>query len=122
MSLDSKSTKKIVLSVVFVAILVVLGHEFYKQQSISKNEATIEGKIVDFFHVNKARYAIKYEYFVDGEKYIGQVGITPFKCENGKEGCIGKTFKVYYSSKNPSLSRINLGKYEKYKTTVEFFE
>ena len=122
MELDSKANRKVILSVIGLAILLVFGYTLYKEKNISENQIFIEGKIIDFFHVNKARYALKYEYSVNGEKYIGQVGVSPFDCENGKKGCVGENFTVYYSSQNPSYSKIDLGKYEKYKTTVEFFD
>lgn len=120
--MDIKLLKKIILGGFVVIVLVLFGYEFYKQKNILNNQVKTEGKIIDFLHINRARYAVKYEYSVNAKKYIGQVGISPFKCDNGKEGCVGQNFTVYYSSENPSYSKIYLEKYEKYKTKVEFFD
>ena len=78
--------------------------------------------VVEIFNKNKARYAIKYRYQVNNVEYIGQAGVHVFTCDNGKRGCVGKEFKVYYSSKNPQYSRIDLGKYEKHKTKIELIK
>lgn len=109
---------------IFIGLVLFFGFMFFRtynsQLDIKKNEVTTTGKIIELFGKYQSRYGLLYEYYVNGKKYEGSVGITPFDCENGKKACVGSEFTVYYSSKNPENSRIDLGKYEKYKTTVEF--
>jgi hypothetical protein len=110
---------------IIAGVIIILSILFYKQYSkqidIKNNRELTEGEIIKLEGAYKARYRLVYSYFVDGVNYTGKVRVTPFKCDNGKDYCIGKEFPVHYSSKNPQNSRIDLGKYEKYKTTVEFF-
>lgn len=119
-----KYNKKILsLLVFFVSIFSLLIWNYFKQSQIKEYSNRTMGKVIKFKSVGGgARYSISYVYYVDAEKYVGHTGISFFKCDNGKKGCVGNEFTVYYSSKNPEYSRIDLGKYEKYKTTVEFIK
>ena len=119
---ETKSRNRILVGLITLVILLCFLFQYYKQYSIVHNEEKTTGEIIEFFHINKARYAIKYQYVVNKEKYWGQTGVHVFECDNGKKGCVGKEFPVYYSSKNPGYSKIDLGKYEKHKTTVEFIK
>ncbi|MGY6649666.1 hypothetical protein [Wenyingzhuangia sp. IMCC45574] len=92
------------------------------QKEVSIYGKKIIGEVVKFDYGSRGFCSIDYSYSVDGKKYRGSVGVTKFDCEDGTKCCIGKKFYVYYSSKNPEYSRIYLGKYEKYKTSVEFFK
>lgn len=112
----------IFLGAIMLVVLVGTSIQYFKQNNINRFKSKTVGKIIEYKFINIKRYYIKYEYYVDSIAYTGRVGISSFRCNNGKEGCVGKTFTVYYSSKNPSYSKIDLGKYEKYKTTVEFFD
>ena len=100
--------------------LWLLARSIYIQIDVKNNKEVTQGKIIKFIREYQARYGLKYEYYIDGVRYTGQIGIDPFECDDGTKNCIGKEFTVYYSSKNPENSRIDLGKYEKHKTTVEF--
>jgi hypothetical protein len=104
---------------ILVMLLIVL-NQYLGQKDISENKEQTTGKIIEFKYINMTDYAIVYKYDVKGRYYLGRTGVSFFKCDNGKDGCVGSEFTVYYSSKNPQHSRIDLGKYEKYKTTVEF--
>ena len=103
-----------------IVIGIFLLKHYIVETDIKNNTKKTKGTITKLMKLYQARYSLSYEYKVNGEKYSGQTGINPFKCEDGTENCIGKEFDVYYSSKNPENSRINLGKYEKFKTTIEF--
>lgn len=106
----------------FIVLIIIfrICFQYIEQKDISLNKETTLGRIIEFDHLTSADYSIKYMYEVDEVEYYNHVGVSFFKCEDGKEGCVGSEFRVYYSSKNPEHSRIDLGKYEKYKTTVEF--
>ncbi|MBC9795848.1 DUF3592 domain-containing protein [Sinomicrobium weinanense] len=110
------------IALTIIALTVILGvfYQYYQQKNIIKYKQETIGTVVEFQNHSAGRSGILYEYVVNGKKYTGQVGINKFKCGNGKWGCVGEKFKVYYSSKNPKYSKIDLGKYEKYKATVEF--
>lgn len=112
--------KTIIRLFLFVFLFFVISLNVYKQYDIKKNSKNSIGKIIKFEKSGKSNFNLIYEYFVDGNRYTGQTGIDPFICDDGTKNAIGKQFKVYYSSKNPENSRIDLGKYEKFKTTVEF--
>lgn len=103
-----------------VAILFIVVNQYLEQKDIVLHKRETSGKVIKFISGNKTYYSIKYEYFVHGIRYVNEVGVSYFKCFDGKKGCVGSEFTVYYSSKNPEHSRIDLGKYEKYKKTVEF--
>lgn len=85
-------------------------HNSISHQNLEKYKEVATGKIIKF-HFSNNGYYINYEYVVDNKKYIGSANTSYFKCDDGSEGCVGKEFKVYYSSKNPNLSDIDLGKF-----------
>ncbi|KQC29384.1 hypothetical protein [Flagellimonas eckloniae] len=119
---DEEYRGRIFLAIIVVVILGGIVFQYYKQKDIKLNEGQITGRITKFLKHGRASFGVRYEYYVNGELYAGQVGISPFSCDNGKKGCVGEEFEVYYSIKNPEYSRIDLGKYEQYKNTVEFFD
>jgi hypothetical protein len=96
--------------------------QYLKDTDIKNNELHTKGKVVKLLTKYRAGYSLIYEYYVNNIKYISSVGVDSFNCDDGTKCCIGSEFNIYYSSKNPENSRIDLGKYEKYKTTVEFFK
>ena len=105
---------------ILILVLCLL-YTVYKQYDIAENKQKTNGEVIQFYHSTKARYGLKYSYLVNGKEYIGSTGVSPFKCNDGSKGCVGPSFTVYYSIDNPEYSTIDLGEYEKYKTTVEFF-
>lgn len=107
----------IVLALFFVFIIL---REYKKKTDLQDNQKQTIGKVLNLISNYQARYTLTYEYFVNGKRFTGRVGVSPFKCDDGKKACIGHEFKVYYSSKTPKNSRIDLGKYEKFKTSIEF--
>lgn len=111
---------KIVVGLIFLVIISGIIRQYYTQSQVSKYRQKTIGKIIKFEYLNRTEYYLTYEYYVKNIRYEEGVGVAYFECENGKKGCIGSTFTVYYSSKEPKYSRIDLGEYEKYKQTVEF--
>ena len=119
---DKNNWGKIIVSIVLLICVAVVVNQYIKQKEISEFKESTVGKIVKFEFINMKRYFIEYEFYLNDKKYSGTTEVSYFKCNNGREGCVDETFTVYYSSKNPSYSKIDLGKYEKCKTTVEFFD
>lgn len=116
------SKDNIALGIGILVFVSCLTYVVYKQYEIAHNQLKTDGEVIEFYHTSKARFGLKYRYRVENEEYIGLVGVSPFKCADGSTGCVGQQFTVYYSSINPQYSKIDLGEYEKYKTTVEFFD
>ena len=113
----------------FIVLIIILIISFLAYRGVSKdleiknNKMTTIGKIVKLQPSVKARFYIEYSYIVKGKKYRNTVRVhNDFKCDSGVKYCVGEEFTVYYSSKNPENSRINLGKYEKFKSKVEFIK
>lgn len=120
--INKESEGKVILGLLAIVGLAIIVNQYLGEMSIRKNEATTQGVIVDYKAYGKGGIGITYEYKINGKLYEGHVGVHPFKCDDGKKGCVGEEFTVYYSTENPEYSRIDLGKYEKYKATVEFFD
>jgi hypothetical protein len=99
--------------------LLLIGFGIYqntdKFYSLKKSGKVVEMVIIDYKFVYKATYNITYKYVVDNKEYIGTCRTSYFKCENGKDGCLGKKFKVIYLPKDPSINEVILGKYNKFK-------
>ncbi|WP_299434123.1 DUF3592 domain-containing protein [uncultured Maribacter sp.] len=119
----NKDTDKLWAISVGIILIILALYTIYKDYSVSENKKTVIGEIINFQHRNLSYYYIEYKYTVDKKIYTGSCGVSgDFICNNGKEGCVGEKFTVYYSSTNPSYSKIDLGQYEEFKTTVEFFD
>jgi hypothetical protein len=84
------------------------------QTDLKNNGQYTKGKVVDF-HFSNNEYILEYEYTVEGEVYSSKTSIHYFECPNGVPGCLGNEYTVFYSSKNPWNSRIDLGEYDKLK-------
>ncbi|WP_298782712.1 DUF3592 domain-containing protein [uncultured Polaribacter sp.] len=115
--------KKYIVLIIIIIVSALLYRSINKELEIMNNKMTTIGKIIRLQPGFKARFYIEYTYIVKGKKYKGTVRVSSnLKCDNGIKYCIGEEFKVSYSSKNPENSRIHLGKYEKYKSKVEFIK
>ena len=110
---DEFSGKLIALLILLIAMTSIV-YQFYVRTQIEKNRGETTGKIIEFIYEARLDYGIIYEYYVDKKHYTNQIGVSFFKCDNGKKGCVGEEFPVYYSKDNPENSRIDLGKYDKY--------
>ena len=100
---------------ILLIIILFIFRDFYIEKDIDNNEKVTLGEIIEFRTHYQARYSIVYQYSVDNITYTGNSSVSFFRCDNGNKGCVGNKFSVFYSSKNPSHSRIDLGKYEKYR-------
>lgn len=109
--------KKFIFGLLAIAIIGGSAYHLIKDYNVKTNKKHVVGKITNFRFINMARYSIDYEYIVENIKYDGQVGVEYFDCYKNKD-CIGYEIDVYYSSKNPKFSQVDLRKYEKFKTTV----
>ena len=111
---------KIILVSLFLVICVGIYIQFDNQKEILKNLEVTTGTVTDVRYISRGAYALHYKYVVNNNTYKNNIGIEKFIGNNKKLGCLGCSFKVYYSSENPEKSRIFLAEFEKYKTTVEF--
>ncbi|MBG7613378.1 hypothetical protein IU405_14085 [Polaribacter sp. BAL334] len=98
----------------FIIILYVVYNKNSYQNEINNNKEETIGEIVDFHYSNK-EYRLIYMYKVDNIEFENIISTRFFRCKDGTKGCVGKTFKVYYSSKNPEKSDIDLEEYNKFK-------
>ena len=109
--------KKFTFGLLAIAIIGGSTYHLIKDYSVKTNKKHVIGKITNFQFINMTRYSIDYEYIVENKKYGGTVGVEYFDCYKNKD-CLGYEIDVYYSSKNPKFSQVDLRKYEKFKTTV----
>lgn len=108
--------------VAFIIILFVILFNFYKEKDLSDNKVFSKAKIIDYFNVGGKKH-IKYMFYVNKKRFLGETKVYPFKCDNGIGGCVGEKFKVRYSSKDPNNSEIDLGKYNKFRPNrIRLFE
>ncbi|WP_272149962.1 hypothetical protein [Tenacibaculum aiptasiae] len=101
---------KIGLIFVFIAFALVVWCIISKEKELAENKKYSQAKIIDYYNIGGKKY-IKYVFFVNNKKYIGEKHVYSFKCDNGVDGCVGQKFKVVYSSKDPDNNEIHLGKY-----------
>ncbi|NIK92660.1 hypothetical protein GZ212_10905 [Mangrovimonas sp. CR14] len=113
--MSNKKQEKIVFAL-FLLLLILLAvyRNIKRNNELEKYGEETTCKVVEFRFVNKTSYRIVYEYYINNVSYKGEEDTVYFKCEDGTEGCIGETFKLLYSTRNPKLSKIQLGKYSKY--------
>lgn len=110
---------KIILG--FFIILIIAGY-FYnklKYDELLENGKITEASIVGFRYRSSALYKIIYKYNVNGIDYINSRVVSSFRCEepnNNNKGCVGMKFKIMYSSIDPNINEIDLGRYNKYKS------
>ena len=101
--------------VLFGIIFFGIFQNSYEEKELNEFGVKAKAKIIEYKFVGKTSYSLEYEYFVNDKRYIDSEKVSFFKCDNGKNGCVGKEFNIIYSKKNPALSKINLGKYNRYK-------
>lgn len=111
---------KYIISLFFIIILFFIIKQYFYYREIKVNQKETIGLIEKMEYDSRGSYSLYYNYNVNGVNYKNTIGTSGFYGYNKKKGCVGCEFKVFYSSKNPNKSSIRLGKYENYKTTVEF--
>lgn len=110
---NNKSTFWLIFLMTIIILYVVYNKNSYHNEINYNKEETI-GEIVDF-HYSNVQYALTYSYKVNNIEFEKIIYTRFFRCKDGTKGCVGKTFKVYYSSKNPEKSDIDLEEYNKFK-------
>ncbi len=106
-----------IILVSYIVINVFKQYLYYKE--ICDNKKVTFG-IVTHYDKTARDNGLYYEYLVKSKRFKGVTSVNTFRGHNNKILCLGCKFVVYYSSKDPSKSRIYLGEYEKYKRTGEF--
>ena len=113
--MNSKLKEGIIIGGAFATLFVVgFFHNKAHVDELAEFGKTTEATIVDFKYQSNGRYELIFKYKVDGKPYTDHDRVSFFKCnepDNRNKGCIGKTFKLVYSSKDPSVFEIDLGKY-----------
>jgi hypothetical protein len=113
--------KYLVFTFVFL-ILISIGKQFLYYKEIKDYQKETVGLIEEYEYSSRGSYTLVYSYKVNNENFKNTIGTSGFYGDNKRKGCVGCEFKVLYSYKDPKKSSIRLGKYEKYKTTVEFVD
>ncbi len=115
--------KEKVLKYFTVLPIMIIGYLVFKQflyyNEIDKNKSFTTGKVIKFTEDIRS-YGVYYEYIINKKKYTGVTSVRNLKKFKNNITCTNCVLKVIYSSKDPSKSSLRLGKYEKYKTKVEF--
>jgi hypothetical protein len=82
----------------------------HKKKDLTINSSYTCGRIYYYGRSTRGGTIISYEYIVNGINYKSSDGLEFFKdCEKTR-WCIGKSYEVRYSSKNPENSKINYDK------------
>ena len=115
--------KEKVLKYFTVLPIMIIGYLVFKQflyyNEIDKNKSFTTGKVIKFTEDIRS-YGVYYEYIINKKKYTGVTSVRNLKKFKNNITFTNCVLKVIYSSKDPSKSSLRLGKYEKYKTKVEF--
>lgn len=108
--------QKYIIGIGFI-LLIAFGiyRNSSKEYELNKYGKVTVAKIIGFKYIHVTSYKIKYEYFVEGVNIVQEERTSYFECDSGEDGCLGKKFQVVYSTKDPKISVINLGKYNIYK-------
>lgn len=101
------------LAVITFFVILML-YQNTREKNLLAEFDTTKGKMTEFDYCNYARCG-SYVYFVNNQRFEGHFVSEYFECPDGTPGCIGHEFKIKYSKKDPSVSEIDLGKYNKKK-------
>lgn len=113
---------KYIIGVAILLILISIGKQYFYYKEIKDNKRETTGIIERIEYNSRGANTLYFSYIVDGNSFRNNIGVNSFYGHNKRKGCVGCEFKVLYSSKDPKKSSIRLGKYEKYKRTVEFVD
>tara|TARA_R100001369_G_scaffold31558_1_gene55971 strand:- start:2204 stop:2563 length:360 start_codon:yes stop_codon:yes gene_type:complete len=115
--MNDKTKKVLIIGGLIALVLFGIYENTVKKNELERFEAKTKGIITNYVGVRPTSFELEFKYLVDGQVYYNTEITSPFECENGRKGCLGSTFTVIYSTKNPEVSRIKLGKYNKYVKT-----
>jgi hypothetical protein len=109
--IKKKLTKKILVIIVILMVLLLgILKNTYESNLLKENNNTTKGEVIGF-HFSNNTYSLKYEFYVEGEKYIGYSTVHYFECNDGTPGCQGEFFTIIYSKENPNINDIDLGSF-----------
>nr|WP_299167137.1 hypothetical protein [uncultured Allomuricauda sp.] len=112
----TKKSLIVLISGILIFVSFVIYKNLDESNLLNKDGIVTTGEVVKFRHLKKSSYRLFYKYKVDEKYYQGALPTIFFKCDNeGKAGCVGNKFNVIYSKSDPSVSDINLEKYNRYK-------
>ena len=110
---------KYLFIMMITSIIFMIFKQYLYYKEICDNKKVTFGIVTHYVRTARGKIML-YEYVINNIKYRGEVSTNTFRGHNNKILCLGCKFVVYYSSKDPSKSRIYLGEYEKFKRTSEF--
>ncbi|WP_264559113.1 hypothetical protein [Flavobacterium sp. N2270] len=119
-NLKNKIDNIAIVSIIVFIIFMLFSDEIDNLE-IRNNKGITSGKILRKYYTTSGG-VLEYEYTVNKIKYTGSVGVKKFIGHNNTNGCIGCEFYIYYSTKNPKKSKINLGKYNKYNRSLQLIK
>ncbi len=108
---------KIFTSLMGAALIIMALYGIYRntiEKQLLNEYGTTTGTMKEFHSCNYT-YCATYVYTVNQKEFEGHFGSGYFKCSDNTIGCIGHEFEVKYSLKDPSISEIDLGIYNKEK-------
>ena len=112
----NKKSQKIILISLFLGLIVFgVYQNTFKSNKLEKKGKIVRAEIIDFEFVYKTTYKITYKFIISEKTYKSSRRTSYFKCENGREGCVGKIFKVKYLPNNPEINEIYLEDYDRFK-------
>jgi len=105
-------------------ILFFLGMGFISSKGeyeLKSNCKFTKGVVKGFEYKRYGKYSLTYNFYVNGRKYTGKTATHSFNCLKNK-ACLGKEFLIAYSDKDPENNEIYLGRFERHKASVKFFD
>jgi hypothetical protein len=106
-----KAFKNPITYLVVVVIAYLAYTEYKKGEELEELGEFTVGKVLEYGRDGHSSRYVKYEYEINGLRYTENEGVKHWlkDCEE-TEWCIGKKYKVRYSTKDPENSRIYLKK------------
>lgn len=107
----------VIIPIVIIGVFILKQYLYFYE--IDKYKNVTYGS-VQFASESLRDMSLHYKYVIKDKEYFGNTSVRDFSKIKNNLICPNCKFKVYYSSKDPSKSSLRLGKYEEYKTSVEF--
>ena len=118
---ESKIREKI-FKVIMILIFLGFGFlTFNESYDLKSNCKFTKGVVKGFEYKRYGKYSLTYNFYVNGRKHTGSTVTHSFNCLKNK-ACLGNEFLIAYSDKDPDNNDIYLGKFERYKASVKFFD